>query len=418
MEKVIYREVKIVIITGKYNEAKVFTNNIEESAIIQIKELLDQEFIKDSKIRIMPDVHSGAGCVIGTTMTIKDKIIPNLVGVDIGCGMLVAKLNIKNDKNILKTIDEIINKYIPSGFKIRDNIHSNIGNSVDNLYDLKCLDYMDIENAKRSIGTLGGGNHFIELNKDVNDNIYIVIHSGSRNLGLQVANYYQISAYLQQHFNLIIDDIVDKNIKDIKVKRNMLNKKIKEIKSNNKNISFDLSYVKDGLFDNYISDMDIIINYAKINRETILFEIIDNFRKNDIGVEIIDKFCTIHNYIDTKNMILRKGSVSAQKDEKFLLPLNMKDGSLICIGKGNEDWNYSSPHGAGRLMSRSEAKKKIDFDKFKEIMKGIYSTSVTIETIDEAPMVYKNKKEIIDNIKETTDIVDHLIPIYNFKAKE
>lgn len=407
-----------MIITGKYNEAKVFTNNIEESAIIQIKELLDQEFIKNSKIRIMPDVHSGAGCVIGTTMTIKDKIIPNLVGVDIGCGMLVAKLNIKNDKNIFKTIDEIINKYIPSGFKIRDNIHSNIGNSIDNLYDLKCLDYMDIENAKRSIGTLGGGNHFIELNKDDNDNIYIVIHSGSRNLGLQVANYYQISAYLQQHFNLIIDDIVDKNIEDIKVKRNVLNKKIKEIKSNNKNISFDLSYVKDSLFDNYISDMDIIINYAKINRETILFEIVDNLRKNDICVEIIDKFCTIHNYIDTKNMILRKGSVSAQKDEKFLLPLNMKDGSLICIGKGNEDWNYSSPHGAGRLMSRNEAKKKIDLDKFKEIMKGIYSTSVTIETIDEAPMVYKNKKEIINNIKETADIVEHLIPIYNFKAKE
>lgn len=407
-----------MIITGKYNEAKVFTNNIEESAIIQIKELLDQEFIKNNKIRIMPDVHSGAGCVIGTTMTIKDKIIPNLVGVDIGCGMLVAKLNIKNDKNILKTIDEIINKYIPSGFKIRDNIYSNIGNSIDNLYDLKCLDYMDIENAKRSIGTLGGGNHFIELNKDSNDNIYIVIHSGSRNLGLQVANYYQISAYLQQHFNLIIDDIVDKNIEDIKVKRNVLNKKIKEIKSNNKNISFDLSYVKDSLFDNYISDMDIIINYAKINREIILFDIIDNLRKNDICVEIIDKFCAIHNYIDTKNMILRKGSVSAQKDEKFLLPLNMKDGSLICVGKGNEDWNYSSPHGAGRLMSRNEAKKKIDLDKFKEIMKGIYSTSVTIETIDESPMVYKNKKEIIDNIKETADIVDHLIPIYNFKAKE
>lgn len=407
-----------MIITGKYNEAKVFTNNIEESAIIQIKELLDQEFIKNSKIRIMPDVHSGAGCVIGTTMTIKDKIIPNLVGVDIGCGMLVAKLNIKNDKNILKTIDEIINKYIPSGFNIRNEVHFSVSNSIDNLYDLKCLDYMDIENAKRSIGTLGGGNHFIELNKDNNDNIYIVIHSGSRNLGLQVANYYQISAYLQQHFNLIIDDIVDKNIEDIKIKRNMLNKKIKEIKNNNKNISFDLSYVKDSFFDNYISDMDIIINYAKINRETILFEIIDNIRKNDIGVEIIDKFCTIHNYIDTKNMILRKGSVSAQKDEKFLLPLNMKDGSLICVGKGNDDWNYSSPHGAGRLMSRNEAKKKIDLDQFKEVMKNIYSTSVTIETIDESPMVYKNKNEIIDNIKETADIIEHLIPIYNFKAKE
>lgn len=406
------------IITGKYNEAKVFTNNIEESAIIQIKELLNQEFIKNSKIRIMPDVHSGAGCVIGNTMTIKDKIIPNLVGVDIGCGMLVAKLNIKNNKNILKIIDEIINKYIPSGFKIRDNIYFNIGNTIDNLNDLKCLNYMDIDNAKRSIGTLGGGNHFIELNKDSNDNIYIVIHSGSRNLGLQVANYYQISAYLQQHFNLIIDDIVDKNIKDIKIKRNELNKKIKEMKNNNKNISFDLSYVEGILFDNYINDMDIIINYAKINRETILFDILDNLRKNNIEVDIVDKFCTIHNYIDTTNMILRKGSVSAQKDEKFLLPLNMKDDSLICKGKGNKDWNFSSPHGAGRLMSRGEAKKRIDLDKFKEVMKGIYSTSVTIDTIDEAPMVYKNKKEIIENIKETADIVDYLIPIYNFKAKE
>ena len=207
-----------MIITGKYDNAKVFTKNIEESAIIQIKKLLDQEFIKDTKIRIMPDVHSGAGCVIGTTMTIKDKIIPNLVGVDIGCGMLVAKLNIKDNKNILKKIDEIINKFIPSGFNIRDKIHLNVGSSVDNLYDLKCLDYIDINNAKKSIGTLGGGNHFIELNKDNNDNIYIVIHSGSRNLGLKVANYYQNSAYLQQHFNLAVDDIVDKDIKDIKTK--------------------------------------------------------------------------------------------------------------------------------------------------------------------------------------------------------
>lgn len=407
-----------MIITGKYNSAKVFTNNIEESAIIQIKELLNQEFIKDSKIRIMPDVHSGAGCVIGTTMTIKDKIIPNLVGVDIGCGMLVAKLNIKDNKNILKKIDEIINKYIPSGFNIRNEVHFNIKDSVDNLYNLKCLDYMDIDNAKKSLGTLGGGNHFIELNKDSSDNIYIVIHSGSRNLGLQVANYYQISAYLQQHFKLIVDDIVDKNISNIKVKRKTLNEKIKEIKKNNKNISFDLSYVSGSLFDDYINDMDIIINYAKINRETILFDILYNLSKIGVDVEIVDKFTTIHNYIDTANMILRKGSVSAQKSEKYLLPLNMKDGSLICLGKGNEDWNYSSPHGAGRLMSRSEAKKNIDLDKFKEVMKGIYSTSVTIETIDEAPMVYKNKKEIVENIKVTADIIDHLIPIYNFKAKE
>lgn len=407
-----------MIITGKYNSAKVFTNNIEESAIIQIKELLNQEFIKDSKIRIMPDVHSGAGCVIGTTMTIKDKIIPNLVGVDIGCGMLVAKLNIKDNKNILKKIDEIVNKYIPSGFNIRNEVHFNIKDSVDNLYNLKCLDYMDIDNAKKSLGTLGGGNHFIELNKDSSDNIYIVIHSGSRNLGLKVANYYQISAYLQQHFNLTVDDIVDKNISSVKVKRKTLNEKIKEIKKNNKNISFDLSYVSGSLFDDYINDMDIIINYAKINRETILFDILYNLNNVGINVEIIDKFTTIHNYIDTANMILRKGSVSAQKGEKYLLPLNMKDGSLICLGKGNEDWNCSSPHGAGRLMSRSEAKKNIDLDKFKEVMKGIYSTSVTIETIDEAPMVYKNKKEIIENIKDTADIVDHLILIYNFKAKE
>lgn len=407
-----------MIITGKYNSAKVFTNNIEESAIIQIKELLNQEFIKDSKIRIMPDVHSGAGCVIGTTMTIKDKIIPNLVGVDIGCGMLVAKLNIKDNKNILKKIDEIINKYIPSGFNIRNEVHFNIKDSVDNLYNLKCLDYMDIDNAKKSLGTLGGGNHFIELNKDSSDNIYIVIHSGSRNLGLQVANYYQNSAYLQQHFNFTVDDIVDKDIKDIKVKRKTLNEKIKEIKKNNKNISFDLSYVSGSLFDDYINDMDIIINYAKINRETILFDILYNLNSIGVDVEIVDKFTTIHNYIDTANMILRKGSVSAQKGEKYLLPLNMKDGSLICLGKGNEDWNYSSPHGAGRLMSRSEAKKNIDLDKFKEVMKGIYSTSVTIETIDEAPMVYKNKKEIVENIKDAANIIDHLIPIYNFKAKE
>lgn len=407
-----------MIITGKYNSAKVFTNNIEESAIIQIKELLNQEFIKDSKIRIMPDVHSGAGCVIGTTMTIKDKIIPNLVGVDIGCGMLVAKLNIKDNKNILKIIDDIINKNIPSGFNIRNEVHFNIKDSVDNLYNLKYLDYMDIDNAKKSLGTLGGGNHFIELNKDNNNNIYIVIHSGSRNLGLQVANYYQNSAYLQQHFNLTVDDIVDKNISSVKVKRKTLNEKIKEIKKNNKNISFDLSYVSGYLFDDYINDMDIIINYAKINRETILFDILYNLNSIGVDVEIVDKFTTIHNYIDTANMILRKGSVSAQKGEKYLLPLNMKDGSLICLGKGNEDWNCSSPHGAGRLMSRSEAKKNIDLDKFKEVMKGIYSTSVTIETIDEAPMVYKNKKEIVENIKDTADIIDHLIPIYNFKAKE
>lgn len=363
-------------LNGKYNTAKVFTDNIEQEAISQIINMLNQEAFKDSKVRIMPDVHAGKGCTIGTTMTIKDKVIPNLVGVDIGCGMDVAFLG-KVDIDFQR-LDDTIRKYVPSGFSIRDKAHAR--NQFINLNELHCAEHIDILRATKSIGTLGGGNHFIEVDKNKNNEYYLVIHSGSRSLGTEIAKYYQEQA---------IKSLTDTSIPE------------------------DFAYCTGTLFDSYIHDMIIAQYFATLNRMAILDEILIH-----MGIEFIGSFTTIHNYIDTENMILRKGSVSARKGELLIIPINMRDGSLICTGKGNEDWNYSAPHGAGRLMSRSDAKANISLNEFEESMKGIFTTSVKTSTIDESPMAYKPIEDIVNNIADTVDINEIIKPVYNFKASK
>jgi RNA-splicing ligase RtcB len=360
---------------GKYAAAKIFTDNAEASAIGQIQHLLDQEFVAGSKIRIMPDVHAGMGCTIGTTMTITDKIVPNLVGVDIGCGMETVLL--KDRKIELQQLDKAIHQHIPAGFKIRSTPHHYSDDT--GLKNLRCAKHMDLKRAALSIGTLGGGNHFIELAEDDDKQLYFVVHSGSRNLGKQACEFYQKAA---------ADSLGRKKGED-KV----------------------LAYLTGSLFDDYLHDMVIIQNYADLNRKAIVKEL-----EKQVKFKIAEQFTTTHNYVDIDSMILRKGAISARKDERVLIPLNMRDGSLICIGKGNPDWNYSAPHGAGRIMSRSEAKASVTLTEFEKSMKGIYSTSVNKNTIDESPFAYKAADEITENISDTAEIVKRIKPLYNFKA--
>ncbi|HHW30673.1 MAG TPA: RtcB family protein [Clostridiaceae bacterium] len=367
----------MIEVKGKYNTAKVFTDNLESEAMAQIMELCNQEFVEDSVIRIMPDAHAGAGCTIGTTMTISDKIVPNLVGVDIGCGMETIKLKQK-DINFEK-LDKVIYNNIPSGFDIRKKQHKYTEN-ID-FESLACKKYVNLERARLSVGTLGGGNHFIEVNKSNDGTLYLVVHSGSRHLGKQAAEYYQELAY-------------------------------KELAGTVK-ISKQLAYVQGKSYNNYLHDMKIIQQYAVFNRKAIVEEII-----NRMELEIEEQFTTIHNYIDLDSMILRKGAISARKGERVLIPINMRDGSLICIGKGNKDWNYSAPHGAGRLMSRRKAKETISLEEFRKTMEGIYTTTVNRSTLDECALAYKPMDEIINNIQDTVEIVDIIKPLYNFKAAE
>lgn len=396
----------MIEIIGKYNTAKIFTDNIDDGAIAQIKELCNQEFVENSIIRIMPDAHSGVGCTIGTTMTISDKIVPNLVGVDIGCGMETIKL--KQRRLDLEKLDKIIYESIPSGFQIRKKQHKYAENIE---FDrLACKNHVNLNRARLSIGTLGGGNHFIEVNKDKDDTLYLVVHSGSRHLGKQAAEYYQKLGY---------KELVDKYNQRLGI-INQLKQEGKEQeiqdeieKLNNTKINKQLAYLEGENFNNYLNDMKIIQQYAVYNRKAIVDEIITR-----MGLEVQEQFTTIHNYIDLNSMILRKGAISAQKEEKVLIPINMRDGSLICIGKGNKDWNYSAPHGAGRLMSRRQAKETITLDEFKKSMKGIYSTTVNKSTLDECALAYKPIDEIINNIQDTVEIIDIIRPVYNFKASE
>ena len=399
-------------ITGKYNEAVVFSDyeTMENTAYSQIMQLCNQEFVKGAKIRIMPDVHAGAGCTIGTTMTITDKIVPNLVGVDIGCGMEVACLDEKRIN--LPELDKAINQNIPCGFEIRKNGHK--FNDLIDLEDLRCKRQANLDRARKSIGTLGGGNHFIEAGKDSDENLYFVVHSGSRHLGTEVAGYYQNEAYRRLNKNSKKD--IDKLIKELKKqgRANEIQKTIKEVKENEtSDIPKSLAYAEDDLFDDYIHDMKIVQKFADINRKAMVEEI----RKN-MKFDIIEQFTTVHNYIDTNTMILRKGAVSAKDGEKLIIPMNMRDGSLICVGKGNPDWNFSAPHGAGRLMSRSEARQSLTLSEFKKTMDGIYTTTLTKDTIDEAPMAYKPMEDITKHIYDTVEICKIVTPIYNFKAAE
>ena len=410
----------MLILNGKYNSAKVFTDNIEQEAISQIIELLNQEWIKDSNIRIMPDVHAGKGCTIGFTMTIKDKVCPNLVGVDIGCGVMVQPILFKKDKIDWNKINQTIETFIPSGMNIRTHNHSFLKNvPLDNLC---CKQYIDLERAKKSLGTLGGGNHFIEINKDDSDQYYLVVHTGSRYLGKQIAECYQRLAVSELSTNSqACKDLKENTIKKLKAagKSKEIEKALNKINEQFKyKGNIDLAYLSGESMQNYLHDMSIAQQYAFWNRSAIIDEIISHL-KDEIIVNSNSSVCsfdTMHNYIDINSNILRKGAISADKNKLMIIPINMRDGSLICKGKGNPEWNYSAPHGAGRIMSRSKAKENISLDEFKETMKDVNSFSVLQSTLDEAPQAYKNINEIKDNIQDTVEIIHTIKPVFNFKA--
>ncbi|MCL2689534.1 MAG: RtcB family protein [Chitinispirillia bacterium] len=371
-------------ITGKHNSAKVYTDNIEPSAAAQIQAIVDCEVFAGSSICIMPDVHAGIGCTIGMTMTFTDRIVPNFVGVDIGCGMLT--INLGKIEIDLPRFDNQVKRSVPSGFHIRNNCHPFVKNTrIDKLI---CPD-VTMARARDSVGTLGGGNHFIELAKDDDGNVYLVIHSGSRNMGKQIAEYHQ---------KIAISKCPD--------------------------VHKDFAFVKGNDYDNYLNDMQIAQEYADWNRRAIADSIISNYfycadtGEPSIQLNQLDQFTTTHNYLDCANKILRKGAISAQKDEIVLIPMNMRDGSIICKGLGNREWNCSAPHGAGRILGRGAAMKALNLTDFQKSMQGIYTTTVNPETLDEAPMAYKPMEEIINNIGGTVEVIKHIRPIYNFKAAE
>lgn len=395
-------------------DLKIFTDDIEQEAINQINELLDQEAFKDSKIRIMPDVHAGKGCVIGFTGNLGDKVIPNIVGVDIGCGMLCVELgNIDLD---LERLDKIIREYVPSGMNVHENQRYKFL-ELEQLYCYKLLKNKD-NWLEKSMGTLGGGNHFIEIDIDEDDNKYLVIHTGSRNLGKQVAEIYQEKAIKYCSYENEMKEEKQKLIKEYKEqhKEKEIQDKLIEISkkyAEKTKLPKDLCYLEGKLREDYLHDMKICQEFASRNRREIAFVIISK-----MNLDCINYFETIHNYISFEDNIVRKGAISAKKDEMVLIPMNMRDGCIIGVGKGNDDWNQSAPHGAGRIMSRMKAKETFNLDEYKESMKDIYTTSVNENTIDEAPFVYKPMQEIIDNISDTVDIIKIIKPIYNFKASD
>lgn len=400
----------MIEIIGKYNTAKCFTDLLESSAYGQILAVCNEEVFADSRIRIMPDVHAGKGCTIGTTMTITDKVVPGMVGVDIGCGMETVKIK---EKDIdFEKLDALIRKEIPCGRVVRQTPR-NSAREIK-LKDLRCADAIDLTYARRSIGTLGGGNHFIELDKDAEGNVYLVVHSGSRHLGCEVARIYQQEGYRAMwggaHYQVM--QVVETMKAQGREKE--IESVVKEMRKKHRiDIPRDLAYVEGRLFEDYIHDMKIVQRFATLNRKAMVDVILEGMNFTEV-----DRFTTIHNYIDTDSMILRKGAVSAKKGEKLLIPINMRDGSLICIGKGNEDWNCSAPHGAGRLMSRGAASETLSLEEYKEQMKGIFTTCISTDTLDESPMAYKSMENLVNNITPTADIVCRITPIYNFKAAE
>ena len=400
----------MIEIQGLHNTALCYTPALDPKAAEQIRAVCDQEAFAGCKIRIMPDVHAGKGCTIGTTMTIQDKIVPGMVGVDIGCGMETVRLA---EKEIdFAALDALIRKEIPCGQNIRRDEHPL--NDEINLHQLRCSPYVSIERAKRSIGTLGGGNHFIEVDRGENGELYLVVHSGSRHLGTQVCKYYQDQGRFamwggarHQIDELIAEYRAAGRWKEIQSAINELRKE------HPISIPKDLAYVEGKLFEDYIHDMRITQRFAVLNRKAMTDVIL-----RGMGLTKVEEFTTIHNYIDTEKMILRKGSVSAQAGEKLLIPINMRDGSLICIGRGNEEWNCSAPHGAGRIMSRKQAFAQLSMEEYASEMKGIWSSCVVKDTLDESPMAYKPMDEIVSEIGPTAEIIERIRPVYNFKAAE
>ena len=385
------------------DRVKIYAKSVEDAAMSQIEEMSHCEAYKDCIIRIMPDCHAGKGCTIGTVIEVKDRIVPNTVGVDIGCGMYVCEIVSENID--LSRLDEVVNKYIPSGF----NVHDVPVRYFPQLPSLFCKDVVKWDYIQRSVGTLGGGNHFIEVDKGSNGNYFLVIHSGSRNLGVTVCDYYQKIAEKEcgidpKERQALIDRLkAEGRQREIPAEMKKLQPKVKDMT---------LAYLEGQSFRDYLHDMEIAQRYAWINRQTIANIIADHMDWS-IGFT----FHTVHNYIDTLSMTLRKGAVSAVNGEVLIIPMNMRDGSLLCRAIGNPDWLYSAPHGAGRLMSRKQAFDTLKMEDFTATMSDVYSTSVCPETIDESPMAYKPMQEIIDAISDTVEIVDIIKPIYNFKAK-
>lgn len=397
---------------------KIFTENIEQEAVNQINTLLEQPAFSNCKVRIMPDVHAGAGCVIGFTANLGDKVIPNIVGVDIGCGMLTVKLHpIEID---FGKLDKVIRNKVPYGRNVHSASKIRHEGGYPDIQNLYC--YRSLKEAKRlerSLGTLGGGNHFIEIDVDDEGDYYLIVHTGSRNLGKQVADYYQNLAVELMSGK---DELYAKQAKLIEEYK--AQGRYKEIQSaikelhhqfnpNPLNIPKELCYLVGEYREQYLHDMEICQNFAEMNRKQIASTIM-----KEMGWYTKDVWETVHNYIELETNMVRKGAISAKTGERVLIPMNMRDGCIIGIGKGNEDWNYSAPHGAGRIMSRSKAREQVSLEEFKSSMQGIYTTSVSKSTIDESPMAYKPMAEIIENIKDTVEIEKIIKPVYNFKADE
>lgn len=403
---------KAIKIKGKVNTALCYAKVVEEEAIEHIRRMCDYAVSENSQICIMPDVHAGKGCTIGTTMTIADKVVPNVVGVDIGCGMYTV--NLGKDEVDFEKVDEAAH-FIPSGREVWEGRQEKF-----DLTNLHC--YRELKEAKRlarSLGTLGGGNHFIEIDEAADGTKYLIIHSGSRNLGKQVAELYQKLAI---NLNCGYGEYLKKRDEIIRTykeqgRKSEIQSALKQIRwqvhESSASIPEDLCYLEGKYLEDYLHDVKVCQVFARRSREKMAEIILKR-----TGMNGSDAFHTIHNYIDTDEMILRKGAIAAHKGERVLIPINMKDGSILAIGKGNPEWNYSAPHGAGRIMSRTKAKNELNLDEYKQAMKGIYTTSVNENTLDEAPMAYKSLESIIDVIRESVDIIDVMKPIYNFKASE
>ncbi len=395
-------------IEGRYATAKCFATQVQESAIEQILTMCNTPFAEGCSVRIMPDVHAGKGCTIGTTMTIRDKVVPNVVGVDIGCGMYTVRLG--SDELDLRRLDEACHS-VPSGFSVWEGRRKRF-----DLAQLACFRQLrDTKRIERSIGTLGGGNHFIEVDRAADGTHYLIIHSGSRNLGTQVASFYQGLAVDLHSGMADYYEERERIISEMKAqgKRKQIQAALRELKCERRNpdVPVDLCWLEGARLDDYLHDVALCQAYARLNRETMAEVIAEQ-----AGLEMGESFHTIHNYIDVEERILRKGAIAAHAGELVLIPLNMRDGSVLARGRGNADWNFSAPHGAGRVLSRTEAKRRLSLEEYRHQMEGIYTTCVTESTLDEAPGAYKAREEIIGPIAEAVDLVDELKPIYNFKA--
>ena len=399
-------------IKGKVNTAICYAKVVEEEAIEQIRRMCDYPMTEGSEIRIMPDVHAGKGCTIGTTMTVKDKVVPNVVGVDIGCGMYTVNLG-KSDIDFAR-MDEAAH-YIPSGMNVWEGRKEHF-----DLTGLAC--YRELKDAKRlerSLGTLGGGNHFIEIDEAADGTRYLIIHSGSRNLGKQVAEHYQnLAVKLDRGYDRYFEqrEEIIRTYKEMG-RKNEIEGALKQLHftvyESEPSMPEDLCYLSGRYLADYLHDVEICQAFAKRSREKMAEIILER-----TGMRAVEGFHTIHNYIDTEEMILRKGAIAAHNGEKVLIPINMRDGSVLAVGKGNAEWNYSAPHGAGRIMSRAKAKSTLTLTDYRKTMEGVYTTSVNEHTLDEAPMAYKSLADIIDVIRESVDIIDVMKPIYNFKASD